>query len=62
MYLKEMEKIALETLGCKLNQAETESLASQLLSSGYQLAESPQEADVYVLNTCTVTQFYESAV
>jgi len=50
-----MEKVALETLGCKLNQAETESLAKQLLSSGYGLAESPEEADVYVLNTCTVT-------
>ena len=55
MYLKEMEKVALETLGCRLNQAETESLARQLLGSGYQLTESPSEADVYVLNTCTVT-------
>lgn len=50
-----MTRIALETLGCKLNQAETELLARQLQSRGYQLAESPQEADIYVLNTCTVT-------
>lgn len=50
-----MKRIALETLGCKLNQAETELLARQLLSKGYQLTESPQEADIYVLNTCTVT-------
>lgn len=50
-----MPRLALETLGCKLNQAETESLARQLLSKGYQLAGSAQEADVYVLNTCTVT-------
>lgn len=50
-----MNKVALETIGCKLNQAETESLARQLLDNGYQLAESPQEADVHVLNTCTVT-------
>lgn len=50
-----MGKIVLHTLGCKLNQAETESLASQLLSSGHQLVESPEEADVYVLNTCSVT-------
>jgi threonylcarbamoyladenosine tRNA methylthiotransferase MtaB len=50
-----MKKIALETLGCKLNQAETESLTKQLLSGGYQITESPEEADVYVLNTCTVT-------
>lgn len=50
-----MPRLALETLGCKLNQAETESLARQLLSKGYQLAGSAEEADVYVLNTCTVT-------
>jgi threonylcarbamoyladenosine tRNA methylthiotransferase MtaB len=50
-----MDKVALETLGCKLNQAETDSLARQLLSRGYQLAESAREADIYVLNTCTVT-------
>jgi threonylcarbamoyladenosine tRNA methylthiotransferase MtaB len=51
----EMDKVALETLGCKLNQAETDSLARQLLSKGHQLAESAREADIYVLNTCTVT-------
>ncbi len=50
-----MNKVALETLGCKLNQAETESLTRQLLDRGYQLVESPREADIYVLNTCTVT-------
>jgi len=50
-----MNKVALETLGCKLNQAETESLTKQLLNRGYQLVESPREADIYVLNTCTVT-------
>ena len=50
-----MTKVALEALGCKLNQAETEALAHQLLSKGYQLTESVGEADVYVLNTCTVT-------
>jgi threonylcarbamoyladenosine tRNA methylthiotransferase MtaB len=50
-----MSKIAIESLGCKLNQAETESLAWQLLSKGHQLTESAGEADIYVLNTCTVT-------
>jgi threonylcarbamoyladenosine tRNA methylthiotransferase MtaB len=48
-------KIALETLGCKLNQAETESLARQCIEAGYELVQSPAEADVYILNTCTVT-------
>jgi threonylcarbamoyladenosine tRNA methylthiotransferase MtaB len=48
-------KIALETLGCKLNQAETESLARQFVQAGYELVQHPGEADVYILNTCTVT-------
>jgi len=48
-------KIALETLGCKLNQAETEALARQLEDAGYQLVQHAAEADVYILNTCTVT-------
>ena len=48
-------KIALETLGCKLNQAETESLARQFVQAGYELVQHPREADVYILNTCTVT-------
>ena len=49
-------KIALETLGCKLNQAETESLVRQFVQAGYELVENPNEADVYILNTCTVTR------
>jgi len=50
-----MARIALESLGCKLNQAETESLAWQLRDRGYVIVESAEMADVYVLNTCTVT-------
>jgi threonylcarbamoyladenosine tRNA methylthiotransferase MtaB len=49
-------KIALETLGCKLNQAETESLSRQLVSAGHQIVTSLDEAEIYILNTCTVTQ------
>src|SRR3989338_9997997 len=49
-------KIALETLGCKLNQAETDSLARQLAEAGHRLVASVDEADIYILNTCTVTQ------
>jgi threonylcarbamoyladenosine tRNA methylthiotransferase MtaB len=48
-------KIAFETLGCKLNQAETESLARQFVQAGFELVQHPGEADVYILNTCTVT-------
>ena len=49
-------KIAIQTLGCKLNQAETESLRRQFVEAGYELVQNPGEADVYILNTCTVTR------
>ena len=48
-------KVAFDTLGCKLNQAETELLARKLAAAGYAAVPSVEEADVYVLNTCTVT-------
>ena len=48
-------KVALDTLGCKLNQAETELLAKQFAQAGYKLVSPADEADVYILNTCTVT-------
>jgi len=47
--------VALHTLGCKLNQAETETLAGQLIEAGCQLVAFGEEADVYIVNTCTVT-------
>jgi threonylcarbamoyladenosine tRNA methylthiotransferase MtaB len=47
--------IAFETLGCKLNQAESESLARQLLQRGYTLTSFNSAAAIYILNTCTVT-------
>lgn len=47
--------VALETLGCKLNQAESERLAWQLAAAGYKLVSAGDKADIYILNTCTVT-------
>lgn len=43
-------------LGCKLNQAEIERLARDFLAAGHRVVGSPEEADLHVLNTCTVTQ------
>ncbi len=48
-------RVAIETLGCKLNQAESELLARQLAEAGYRLVPPDEPADVYILNTCTVT-------
>jgi threonylcarbamoyladenosine tRNA methylthiotransferase MtaB len=55
-----MIRVALDSLGCKLNQAETELLARQLAAAGYQLVSPVDEADVYILNTCTVTHIADS--
>ncbi|MFC2038720.1 tRNA (N(6)-L-threonylcarbamoyladenosine(37)-C(2))-methylthiotransferase MtaB [Chloroflexota bacterium] len=48
-------KIAFETLGCKLNQAESELLARQFSGAGYEVVTTGEPTDIYVLNTCTVT-------
>ncbi len=53
-------KIALDSLGCKLNQAEMELLARQFADAGYQLVSADDKADVYILNTCTVTHIADS--
>jgi threonylcarbamoyladenosine tRNA methylthiotransferase MtaB len=48
-------RVAFYTLGCKLNQAETESLASHSGQSGFQIVSPNDVADIYIANTCTVT-------
>lgn len=50
-----MKKFNIETLGCKVNQYESEALEKLFIENGYQKAEKGQAADVYVINTCTVT-------
>jgi len=52
----EIPRVALDTVGCKLNQAETQLLARQFARAGYRLVPPDDGADVYVLNTCTVTR------
>lgn len=47
--------VAFETLGCKLNQAETETLADQFVKAGFQVVDPSQPADIWILNTCSVT-------
>lgn len=51
-----MKRVALHTLGCKLNFAETSTLGRQFLQRGFDVVESDKPADVYVLNTCSVTE------
>lgn len=49
------KKIAFHTLGCKVNQVETEQMIEQFTGRGYQIVDFGDPADVYVINTCTVT-------
>jgi len=48
--------VAFYTLGCKLNQYETQAVAEAFLRAGYETAEPGEPASVYVVNTCTVTR------
>jgi threonylcarbamoyladenosine tRNA methylthiotransferase MtaB len=51
-----MPKFSITTLGCKVNQAESEAIAQDLLDSEWSLTEDCEKAEVCVVNTCTVTQ------
>ncbi|HHY82169.1 MAG TPA: tRNA (N(6)-L-threonylcarbamoyladenosine(37)-C(2))-methylthiotransferase MtaB [Clostridiales bacterium] len=48
-------KVAFFTLGCKTNQYDTEAMQEQFVKKGYQVVDFQEYADVYVINTCTVT-------
>lgn len=50
-----MKKVALHTLGCKLNYTETSTIGSDFKSRGFSISDFDSKADVYVINTCTVT-------
>lgn len=50
-----MKKIAFYTLGCKVNQYETNGMIQRFIQHGYQIVEFHEKADIYVVNTCTVT-------
>ncbi|EMJ6203206.1 tRNA (N(6)-L-threonylcarbamoyladenosine(37)-C(2))-methylthiotransferase MtaB [Clostridioides difficile] len=50
-----MKKVAFYTLGCKVNQYETEAMLELFEKDGYEQVNSEEYADVYVINTCTVT-------
>ena len=50
-----MKTIAFITLGCKVNQYETNAMAQKLIKKGFKIVEHNQKADIYIINTCTVT-------
>ena len=48
-------RVALATLGCKVNHYETEAMRELFAAAGWEIAPFPEQADAYVINTCTVT-------
>lgn len=52
-----MKKIACTTLGCKVNMYDTEAMAELFSERGYEIVDFEEYADIYVVNTCTVTNF-----
>lgn len=48
-------KVKLYTLGCKVNQYETEEITEQLIKNGYEITLSDSDADIFIVNSCTVT-------
>ena len=52
---RDNKKVAFYTLGCKVNQYETNAIAQKFLKKGYEKVEFEEYADIYVINTCSVT-------
>ena len=50
-----MKTVAFYTLGCKVNQYETNAMEQQFINSNYKVVSSEEKADIYIINTCTVT-------
>ena len=50
-----MRKVALHNLGCKVNFYETEAMSQLLHKAGYRIVPFSEKADVYIINTCSVT-------
>lgn len=50
-----MKKVALHNLGCKVNAYETEAMQEMLEKNGYEIVPFKEGADIYIINTCTVT-------
>jgi tRNA-2-methylthio-N6-dimethylallyladenosine synthase len=54
-----MPSVYIKTYGCQMNERDSEAVAAQLLSKGYQLASGEATADIILLNTCSVRDFAE---
>ena len=57
--LSDMPSVYIKTYGCQMNERDSEAVAAQLVAKGYALAQSAQDADVILLNTCSVRDMAE---
>ena len=55
MKVKYMKRVAFHTLGCKVNSYETDAMSALMKEAGYTLVDFDDVADVYIVNTCSVT-------
>ena len=53
------KRVFLQTFGCQMNERDSEEVLGMLTAQGYEIAERPEEADVILLNTCSVRQHAE---
>ena len=53
--MSEQKTVAFHTLGCKVNQYDTQAMRERFEQAGYRTTEFDGQADIYVVNTCTVT-------
>ncbi len=56
---KRPKTVSMYTLGCKVNQYETEAMSELFVAKGYRVVSSEERADIYVINTCSVTNLGE---
>ena len=54
-----MKRVAVHTLGCKLNFSESSDMVRQFVERGFEVVDFRDVADVYIINTCTVTSIAE---
>lgn len=57
-----MYKVFFITFGCKVNQYETESLKTSFQKNGYEISDTVDNADIIIINSCTVTEYGDSGV
>ena len=53
--MENQKKVAFYTLGCKVNQYETNGMIQKFMESNYDIVDFSEKADIYIINTCTVT-------